>query len=54
MTLVFSNCRKWEAAYISALTQSAQDLKNVHFVGAQYGEAKWDFLIGEYYGFTNI
>lgn len=33
-----------EAAYISTLTQSAQDLKNVHFVGEQYGEAKWDFL----------
>jgi glycosyltransferase involved in cell wall biosynthesis len=30
--------------YIANLNQSAQDLKNVHFVGAKYGEAKWDFL----------
>lgn len=30
--------------YIANLNQSAQDLKNVHFVGAKYGEAKWNFL----------
>jgi len=30
--------------YIKTLTQSAEDLKNVRFVGPQYGEAKWDFL----------
>mgnify|MGYP005610217281 FL=1 len=30
--------------YISKLNQSAQDLHNVHFVGAIYGEAKWKFL----------
>lgn len=30
--------------YIQNLNQSAQDLKNVHFVGAKYGEDKWDFL----------
>lgn len=30
--------------YIVNLNQSAQDLKNVHFVGAKYGEAKWNFL----------
>ncbi|MEZ7498682.1 glycosyltransferase [Flavobacterium sp. Arc3] len=30
--------------YIENLTQSAQDLKNVSFVGAKFGEAKWDFL----------
>jgi glycosyltransferase involved in cell wall biosynthesis len=33
-----------EEAYIEILTQSALDLKNVHFVGPQYGEAKWNFL----------
>lgn len=33
-----------DAAYINRLTESAQDLKNVRFVGAKYGEAKWDFL----------
>jgi glycosyltransferase involved in cell wall biosynthesis len=33
-----------EEAYIEILTQIALDLKNVHFVGPQYGEAKWDFL----------
>jgi glycosyltransferase involved in cell wall biosynthesis len=33
-----------EAAYIETLTKSAQDLKNVQFVGPQFGEAKWDFL----------
>jgi glycosyltransferase involved in cell wall biosynthesis len=33
-----------ETAYIKTLTQSAEDLKNVNFVGPQYGEAKWDFL----------
>jgi len=30
--------------YISNLSQSAQDLKNVNFVGAKYGKEKWDFL----------
>ena len=30
--------------YIEKLIQSAQDLKNVNFVGAKYGEDKWDFL----------
>lgn len=30
--------------YIVHLNQSAQDLQNVHFVGAKYGEAKWNFL----------
>lgn len=30
--------------YIFNLNQSAQDLQNVHFVGAKYGEAKWNFL----------
>lgn len=30
--------------YIENLKQSAQDLKNVRFVGAKYGESKWDFL----------
>lgn len=30
--------------YIAKLSQSAQDLKNVHFVGAKYGESKWNFL----------
>lgn len=33
-----------EAVYIETLTQSAKDLENVHFIGPQYGEAKWDFL----------
>jgi glycosyltransferase involved in cell wall biosynthesis len=33
-----------EADYIKTLTQSARDLKNVRFVGPQYGESKWDFL----------
>lgn len=30
--------------YVMNLNQSAQDLQNVHFVGAKYGEAKWNFL----------
>jgi glycosyltransferase involved in cell wall biosynthesis len=30
--------------YITHLSQSAHDLKNVHFVGAKYGKEKWDFL----------
>lgn len=30
--------------YISTLKKVGKDLKNVHFVGAQFGEAKWDFL----------
>lgn len=30
--------------YITSLSASAQDLKNVHFVGAKYGEDKWNFL----------
>ncbi|WJS94215.1 glycosyltransferase [Flavobacterium johnsoniae] len=33
-----------EQEYIESLLQSTQDLKNVHFVGAKYGEEKWDFL----------
>jgi glycosyltransferase involved in cell wall biosynthesis len=33
-----------EVEYIKTLTQSAKGLKNVHFVGPQYGESKWDFL----------
>jgi glycosyltransferase involved in cell wall biosynthesis len=33
-----------ESAYIETLIQSAKGLKNVLFVGPQYGEAKWDFL----------
>lgn len=30
--------------YIEKLIQSAQDFENVNFVGAKYGEDKWDFL----------
>jgi glycosyltransferase involved in cell wall biosynthesis len=30
--------------YILKLTNSAQNLKNVSFVGAKYGESKWDFI----------
>lgn len=30
--------------YIKSLIKSAKDLKNVSFIGAKYGEAKWDFL----------
>jgi glycosyltransferase involved in cell wall biosynthesis len=30
--------------YIAQLNHSAHNLKNVHFVGAKYGESKWDFL----------
>ncbi|SHH03771.1 glycosyltransferase [Flavobacterium defluvii] len=30
--------------YIAGLSKSAQDLKNVNFVGAKYGKEKWDFL----------
>jgi glycosyltransferase involved in cell wall biosynthesis len=30
--------------YIETLNQSAKNLKNVNFVGAKYGEDKWDFL----------
>lgn len=33
-----------EKEYIESLLQSTQDLENVHFVGAKYGEEKWDFL----------
>jgi glycosyltransferase involved in cell wall biosynthesis len=33
-----------EYAYIETLIQSAKGLKNVLFVGPQYGEAKWDLL----------
>jgi len=33
-----------EIDYIKTLTQSAKGLKNVRFVGPQYGEEKWDFL----------
>jgi glycosyltransferase involved in cell wall biosynthesis len=31
-------------AYIKELIESATDLQNVHFVGAVYGEDKWNFL----------
>jgi glycosyltransferase involved in cell wall biosynthesis len=44
MILVFGQLRKWGSSLYITLIQSAQDLKNVHFVGAKYGEAKWDFL----------
>lgn len=30
--------------YIRILSESASDINNVHFVGAKYGEDKWDFL----------
>lgn len=30
--------------YIAELNKSAQNLKNVFFVGSKYGESKWDFL----------
>ena len=30
--------------YISGLVESAQDLENVHFVGALYEDEKWNFL----------
>ncbi len=33
-----------DTAYIENLSQSAQDLKNVFFVGAMYEESKWNFL----------
>lgn len=33
-----------DATYIANLSHSAQDLNNVHFVGAVYKEAKWNFL----------
>ena len=33
-----------DATYIANLSQSAQDLNNVHFVGGVYQEAKWNFL----------
>lgn len=33
-----------DANYIDSLKTSAIDLKNVHFVGPQLGEAKWDYL----------
>jgi glycosyltransferase involved in cell wall biosynthesis len=33
-----------DANYIQILTQSANDINNVYFVGAKYGEEKWDFL----------
>jgi len=33
-----------EITYSKNLSESACDLKNVCFVGAKYGEAKWDFL----------
>ena len=33
-----------EENYISNLKLNAQDLRNVHFVGAKYGEEKWEFL----------
>ncbi|WET02064.1 glycosyltransferase [Flavobacterium sp. YJ01] len=33
-----------EEEYVNSLMQITEDLKNVHFVGAKYGEEKWDFL----------
>lgn len=33
-----------EENYMAKLIQSVEDLENVRFVGAQYGEEKWDFL----------
>jgi glycosyltransferase involved in cell wall biosynthesis len=30
--------------YLETLKMNAQDLNNVHFVGAKYGQDKWDFL----------
>jgi glycosyltransferase involved in cell wall biosynthesis len=33
-----------ELSYLKNLIQSASDLENVWFVGAKYGEEKWDFL----------
>lgn len=33
-----------DANYVESLTRSANDIKNVHFVGAKYGEEKWNFL----------
>lgn len=33
-----------DANYIQSLTESANDLVNVCFVGSKYGEDKWDFL----------
>lgn len=33
-----------DADYIESLIQSAKSINNVHFVGAKYGEEKWNFL----------
>ncbi|GIZ10044.1 glycosyltransferase [Flavobacterium sp. UMI-01] len=33
-----------EDKYVAQLNESALGIKNVHFVGAKYGEAKWKFL----------
>jgi glycosyltransferase involved in cell wall biosynthesis len=33
-----------DESYIEKLTHTAQDFENVNFVGAKYGEDKWDFL----------
>lgn len=33
-----------DSEYIKELSGSVQQLKNVNFVGAKFGEAKWDFL----------
>lgn len=33
-----------EENYMASLIQSVEDLENVRFVGAKYGEEKWDFL----------
>lgn len=33
-----------DANYIKNLNESAGDISNVHFVGAKYGEEKWNFL----------
>ncbi|MCW2118500.1 glycosyltransferase [Flavobacterium sp. 7A] len=33
-----------DQSYIDELKQSSNDLLNVHFVGPQYGEKKWEFI----------
>jgi glycosyltransferase involved in cell wall biosynthesis len=33
-----------DPSYITSLKYKARDLKNIQFVGPQYGKAKWDFL----------
>lgn len=33
-----------DSAYVETLKKKACDLKNIHFIGPQYGESKWDCL----------